>query len=141
MQERTAAVTDVVSTLPEEERPTVFYEVWHEPLMTAGPSTFIGQMIELAGGRSIFDDVSEEWPQVSAEAVVERNPAVILGPDSHSDQLTADAIAARPGWSEIDAVQNGRIYLLDGDMVSRPGPRLAQALEEMAKALYPDSFE
>ncbi|MBW7881674.1 MAG: ABC transporter substrate-binding protein [Caldilineaceae bacterium] len=141
MRSHTESVQAAVGDIAESDRPTVFYEVWHEPLMTAGPGTFIGQMIEMAGGRSIFADVSEDWPQVSAEVVVERDPAVILGPDSHSDQLTAEAISARPGWSEIAAVKDNRIYLLDGDMVSRPGPRVVDALETIARALHPDRFQ
>jgi iron complex transport system substrate-binding protein len=97
-------------------------------------------MIQLAGGQSIFDDVSEDWPQVSAEVIIERNPAVILGPDSHSDELTVDKIATRPGWADVAAVQDERIYLLNGDAVSRPGPRIVDMLEEVARDLYPDLF-
>ena len=83
MRRRAEAVSAVVATIPDDERPTVFYEVWDDPLMTAGPNTFIGQLIELAGGQSIFADVTEDWPQVSAEVIVERNPTVILGPKNH----------------------------------------------------------
>ena len=58
-----------IAALPENEWPTIFYEVWDEPLKTAGPHTYIGQMIELAGGRNIFADIGEDWPQVSPEVV------------------------------------------------------------------------
>lgn len=140
MRARVQAVADVVAQVPAEERPTVFWEVFDEPLMTAGPNTFIGQMIDLAGATSIFADATEDYPQVSAEALVARNPDVILGPSSHGDKLTPELVAARPGWSELKAVQDGRIYLLDGDTTSRPGPRLADALEELARTLYPERF-
>jgi iron complex transport system substrate-binding protein len=100
-----------------------------------------GQLIELAGGVNIFADVSETYPQISDEEVIERNPAVIMGPDTMGDKLTIETVAQRPGWDQVDAVQDGRIYLFDGDMVARSGPRLAQVLEVMAKALYPDLFE
>lgn len=140
MQMRIAAVTDVVATIPAEERPTVFWEVFDEPLMTAGPNTFIGQMIDLAGATSIFADVQEDYPQVSAEAIVERDPQVILGPDTHVEKLTPELVAQRPGWDALSAVQNGRVLLLDADIVSRPGPRLADALEALAQALYPERF-
>lgn len=141
MKERIGAVTEKTQAIPEDERPTVFYEVWHEPLMTAGPTTFIGRLIELAGGKNIFADVIEEYPQVSAETIVQQNPDVILGPDSHGEQLTPEKIEARPGWADIAAVQAGRIYLIDGDIVSRPGPRLADALETIARDLHPDLFQ
>ena len=141
MKRRIAAVQKKVAAIPPEKRLTVFWEVWDEPLITAGPGTFIGQMIEMAGGVNIFDDVTEDWPQVSAEEVVKRNPDVIMGPDTHGDKLTPEQIAQRPGWDQIKAVRNGRIHLINGDIASRPGPRLADALEAIAQALYPDLFK
>jgi len=141
MKSRVAAVTEQVATIPQEDRLTVYWEVFDEPRMTTGPSTFTGQLLELAGGVNIFADVSEDYPQISDEVVIERNPAVIMGPDTMGDKLTIETVAQRPGWDQVAAVQNGRIYLFDGDMVARSGPRLAQVLEVMAKALYPDLFE
>jgi iron complex transport system substrate-binding protein len=141
MKGSVAAVTEQVTTIPQEDRLTVYWEVFDEPRMTAGPGTFTGQLIELAGGVNIFADVSEEYPQISDEVVIGRNPAVIMGPETMGDKLTIETVAQRPGWDQVDAVQNRRIYLFDGDMVSRSGPRLAQVLEVMAKALYPDLFE
>lgn len=140
LRRRTEAVKARVAAIPADQRPTVFYEVWDEPLMTAGPDTFIGQMIELAGGKSIFSDVREDWPQVSAEVIVARNPDVILGPQDHEEALLPEKIAARPGWANIAAVQNKQIYLLDSDMVSRAGPRIVNILEEIARALHPNLF-
>lgn len=140
MRRRAEAVQAKIAAVPASERPSIFYEVWDEPLMTAGPHTFIGQLIELAGGRNIFAGVQEDWPQVSPEVIVQANPVVILGPTSHAEALAAAQIKNRPGWANIAAVQNNRIYLLDQDMVSRPGPRLIIVLEEIARALYPDLF-
>jgi iron complex transport system substrate-binding protein len=141
MQGRVRAVSERVGTIPQEDRLSVYWEVFDEPRMTAGPATFIGQLIELAGGVNIFADVSEDYPQISDEEVIGRNPAVIMGPETMGEKLTIETVAQRPGWDQVDAVQNGRIYLFDGDMVSRSGPRLAQVLELMARALYPDLFE
>jgi iron complex transport system substrate-binding protein len=140
LRSRVEAVSAKVNTIPAESHPTVFYEVWDDPLMTAGPNTFIGQLIELAGGKSIFDDVNEDWPEISAEVVLERNPEVILGPDSHGDKLIVEKIRARTGWANITAVQNEQIYILDGNAISRPGPRIVDMLEEVAHDLYPDLF-
>jgi len=141
MENRVAAVTERVNTIPQEERLTVYWEVFDEPRMTTGPSTFTGQLIELAGGVNIFADVSEEYPQISDEEVIGRDPAVIMGADTMGDRLTTELVAQRPGWDQIEAVQKARIYLFDGDMVARAGPRLAQVLEVMAEALYPELFE
>jgi iron complex transport system substrate-binding protein len=141
MKDLVAFVTERIATIPQEERLRVYWEVFDEPRMTAGPSTFQGQLIELAGGINIFADVTENYPQINDEEVIERNPAVIMGADTMGDKLTIDRVAQRSGWDQVDAVQNGRIHLFDGDMVSRAGPRLVQVLEAMAKALYPDKFE
>jgi iron complex transport system substrate-binding protein len=141
MKDLVASVTGKVAIIPQEERLRVYWEVFDEPRMTAGPSTFQGQLIELAGGINIFADVTEGYPQINDEEVIERNPAVIMGADTMGDKLTLDLVAQRSGWDQVEAVQNGRIHLFDGDTVSRAGPRLTQALEAMAKALYPDKFE
>lgn len=140
MRARIDAVAATVANIPAEQRPSVFWEVFDEPLMTAGPNTFVGQLLEIAGTENIFADASEDYPQISAEAIVERNPAVIMGSDTHAEKLTPELVAARPGWNEIAAVRDGRIYLINGDISSRPGPRLADALEAMARALYPEYF-
>ena len=141
MRARIDAVTaKVAADVPAAERPTVFYEVFDQPLMTAGPNTFVGQMLTFVGATSIFTDTGKDYPMVSAEAILTGNPDVILGPDSHGEQLSPAQIAQRPGWGELKAVKTGRIYLLSGDMVSRPGPRLAEALEALAKTLYPKLF-
>lgn len=140
MQTRLAAVEAVVSDVPADERPTVFYEVWDEPLITAGPNTFIGQMIVHAGGRDIFSDVPDQYPTISAEVVIERQPQVIFGPQTHAEALTIEAISVRPGWADLPAVANGAIYFLDDDTVSRNGPRIIDAVESMATYLYPDLF-
>jgi iron complex transport system substrate-binding protein len=140
MKERVAAVESVVAEIPDGERPTVFWETWDDPLMTAGPATFAGQMIEKGGGVNLFADVTERYPQISAEEVIRRDPEVIMGPDSHGDALTADRIANRPGWGTIKAVQDGRIYVINGDITSRAGPRIVDGLEMIARALHPDRF-
>ena len=140
MKARVNSIIQIVDQIPQEERTTVFWEVWDEPLLTAGPNTIIGQIIKLAGGVNIFSDLTEDWPTVSAEVVVQKNPGVIMGPDTHGDKLIAEQLAARSGWNQIDAVKNNRIYLIEGDISSRPGPRVVDALELIAKKLYPDRF-
>ena len=140
MQTRIDAVTQVVETIPEEERVSVFYEVWNDPYMTTTNQTFIGELINMAGGVNIFADLGEDYPSISSEEVIEKDPQVILGPSNHGDQLTSEIIAEREGWSDLSAVQNGRIYIIDGNIVSRAGPRVVDALEAIAQALYPQSF-
>jgi iron complex transport system substrate-binding protein len=140
MRRQVARIRRKVAQIPVAQRARVFYKVYDEPLIAAGPSTFIGHMIEMAGGINIFADVKESYPQVSAEEVLRRDPTVILGPAGNGVNVAAISPLQRPGWGHLSAVKNQRLYLLDDDLVSRPGPRLAAALEVVAKTLYPDRF-
>lgn len=140
MENRVTAVTEKVNTVQDGEKVTVFYEIWHEPLTTATKETVTGDLITTAGGINIFADLEGGYPTVSAEEILESDPAVILGPSTHTDQLTAEIIAARPGWEDLSAVQSGAIYIVDGDIVSRPGPRVVDALETIAASFYPELF-
>lgn len=137
MQERVAAV---IERIPPGEGPTVFYQVWDEPLMTAGPQSFIGELMSLAGARNLFDKTPIRYPKVSPEVVVAGNPEVILAPSTHATPVTVESILARTGWGQVAAVRENRVHLIDGDSVSRCGPRLVDALEEIAEVLYPERF-
>lgn len=141
MEERIRRIEKKVAPIPLEKRPRVFWEMYNDPLMTAGKETFQSEAIEIAGGVNIFSDLPGSWPIVSQEEVIRRNPDVIMGSDDHEDTLTVEQIARRPGWSELNAVKNRRIYLIPGDHIGRTGPRLVDAIEAMAKALYPELFK
>ena len=140
MKARLEAVRAKLAAVPAGSRPLVFWEVWNEPLMTAGPGTFIGMVLEAAGARNVFADLAEDWPVVSFEALVARKPDYIMASQMQAELLTPEKLAARPGWSGLKAVKERRIVLLDGDIVSRPGPRFVEAVELIAKALYPGLF-
>lgn len=141
MRSKIKTITDKTATIPKNKRLRVFWEVWDKPLMTAGPGTFIGQMIEMAGGINIFNDLKLDYPKVNSEEVIHRNPDVILGPDKHGKKLSIEQLSQRPGWKQINAIKNGRVHLVDGDVVSRSGPRLVQGLEAIAKAIYPNLYK
>lgn len=140
MQNRIAAVAQTVDAIPQDERPSVFYEVWADPYMTTSNQTYIGELIAMAGGVNIFADIKEDYPAISAEEIIAKDPQIILGPSNHADQLTGDAIAGREGWGNITAVKKQRIYIVDGNIISRTGPRVVDALEAIATSLYPDKF-
>lgn len=124
--------------------PKVYHEVWNEPLMSAGPGTFIDEIITLAGGENIFNDATTSWPTVSSEAIIEKNPDVMVFPDMYMGRQnfyeTIEAVENRPGWDIISAVQNDTIYEINADIISRSGPRLADALEALAKMIHPEIF-
>lgn len=140
MQARIDTVVETVASIPEEQRVTVFYEVWHEPLMTTTSQTFIGEMIALAGGVNVFGDLDESYPSISAETLIDHDPLVIIGPSTHGDQLTVEMIAAREGWGDMTAVQTEAIYIIEGAVISHTGPRIVDALDLIAAALYPEYF-
>ncbi len=140
MQARIQAVTEKTNTLTAEARVRVYYEVANEPFTTATQATVIGELLALAGANNIFGELEGTYPEVSGEQIATLDPQAILGPSSRAEQLTADAMAARSGWATISAVQTGAVYVVDSDLISRPGPRVVDALEAIAALLYPTLF-
>ncbi|MDQ2692746.1 MAG: ABC transporter substrate-binding protein, partial [Chloroflexota bacterium] len=136
LQARVAAVDEKIA--PLSSRPGVFYELdATDPAkpFTAGKGTFIDQLIDRAGGFNIASDL-EGYPQISLEQVVAADPAFIILGDARYG-VTPESIAGRPGWGNLSAVKNEQVFPFNDDLVSRPGPRLVDALEELAKLLRP----
>lgn len=129
-----------LSALAREQRPTVFWEVYDDPLMTCGASTFPHFIVEAAGGRDLFSDLPGQWPRISGEEVIRRAPDWILGADDHGDKLTVTELAGRPGWKGVPAVRQGRIALISANLVSRASPRVAEGVLAVARVLWPDYF-
>ena len=142
LEQRIRAVTDKTKDLPDSQRPTIFYEVQYDPLMTAGPGTFIDDLIHLAGGVNIASDAVAKYPVYNLEILVERNPEVIIISVGHgSIEASVEGVKSRGRWQIIDAVKNDRVYGINADLVSRPGPRIVDALEEMARFIHPELFK
>ena len=140
MKRRLVALTSLVDSIPMERRRRTFYEVWDEPLMTAGPKSFIGELMEMGGMKNIFSDTLVGYPKISEEVVLDRDPEVILAPSTHRSKVSLEILAKRQGWDRITAVRDRQVFLIDGDQVSRCGPRMLDALEEMIRAVYPDQL-
>jgi len=138
MKEKENKISELVLQIPESSRKTVFWEIWSEPLMTAGGKSFINELIEISGGKNIFSYMDAEYPVISTEDVIYKNPEVIFGTLDNLESL--ENIEIRTGWNTISAVQNDRVFLLDENIVSRPGPRIINALGLIAKNLYPEIF-
>jgi iron complex transport system substrate-binding protein len=128
-------------------KPKVYYEVWYDPtsLWSAGAKAWQNELIEKAGGVNIFADQPMDYFQSSAEAVIDRNPDAIVLPAAGMGSgppfwgSIAD-VKARPGWNSISAVQNDRLYQMDSDILSRAGPRVADAVEALARFFHPELF-
>lgn len=135
MEEKQKQLLEKVKGL---EAKTVFFEIWHEPLMAAGPGSFTDGLIKLAGGINVAADAEGEYPQFDLEQLIEKNPQVYITADDLPEK-TIESIKNRPGFSEIDAIKNENIYMVDGNIISRPGPRIIQALELIIDAIYPEA--
>lgn len=124
-------------------RPKVLYLLYDDPMMTVGPGTFLGRLIEEAGGVNLFADVSQSYPTPSDEEVVVRAPEVVLATfglmngGGRSAEENRDRLLKRPGWKDVPAVRERRIHALDEDIATRVGPRLVDGLEAMESALAP----
>jgi iron complex transport system substrate-binding protein len=136
LQRRIDAVTRVVA--PLNSRPTVFYEL-DKTLYTVGHGSFMDALITMAGGANIAGGVSNPYPQLSAEKVIAADPQVILLGDA-AYGITPAMVAARPGWSAISAVKDHHVYPFNDDLASRPGPRIVDGLEQLARLLHPGAF-
>lgn len=133
-----AAVRDslgaVAADRPPGPRPTVLFTIPGVPPRTAGPGTFVAQVVEIAGGRSAFPELGERWPEVSLEAIVARQPDILVIPVEPGEAPLA-GLARRTGWRELEAVREGRVVGVDADLFTRPGPRLPEAARALQRAL------
>ena len=123
--------------------PKVYHEVWGPDIQSAGPGTFIDELITLAGGENIFHDAISSFPVVSSETVIAKNPDVMIFPHMYMGTVswgTYADVAGRPGWDAITAIQNDAFYIIDASIISRSGPRLADALETIAEMIHPELF-
>jgi len=114
----------------EGTKKCVYIELSSRPLITIGSTTFLNELLELAGGTNIFNDHSQSYPVVTQETVIERDPEIIiiLHPEPFGDRI---------GWSNIKAVKTGRIFSdITQDHLMRPGPRLVLGFRELEKAIH-----
>jgi iron complex transport system substrate-binding protein len=143
LKARVAAVDEKIA--PLSYRPTVFYEVdATDPSKpyTVGPGTFIDLLIGRAGGQNVVTlaGITDAYPQISLEQLVIAPPDIILLGDALYGQ-SAETVAIRPGWDSLKAVIDGNIFPFDDNLVSRPGPRLVDGLEALARLLHPEVFK
>lgn len=115
-----------------DDRPSVLFVVWPKPLITTGGGTFVDELIRAVGARGTFDDVADPWPTVSFEQVLERRPDVVVIASEHAEGLVPDWVERDALWNTLEAVRLGRVHLVDADLFNRPGPRMADAAEELA---------
>jgi iron complex transport system substrate-binding protein len=137
MREQIDTIAKTGSAITEKQ--SVYFEVSPFPYMTTcGKGTYLDEMITIIGGVNIFAN-EKTWFSPSPEAILERNPGVILTMVSAEDN-PLEEIQSRPGFDALRAVKNKRVYSIDADAASRPSHHIVLALKQMAAAVYPDQF-
>lgn len=133
IKDKTSDVTD---------KPKVYMEFWYPPPWTFGPNTWGDEIINVTGGINVFGDAITDYVETTDEEVIARNPDIIISlyGAQHIHFATLEEIKKRPGWASINAVQNGKVYLLDENLIVRPGPRIVLGLEAVARFLHPELF-
>lgn len=143
MEARIAAVKERAEKAAET--PTVAHIVWYDPIWISGSETFQDEMIALSGGRNAFPDV-EAWQIVTMERFITTDPDVIIvnsgtGMGEGGTDLIYRYFIDEPRFKNLKAIKNNRVSIVDADIIDRGGPRLVDALEEVAAAVHPDLFE
>ena len=121
----------------------VLWVVQRDPLRVAGRNTFVNEMIELAGGKNAIAQTVHKYPPIGAEQVIACGVDVIIEPAMGQDDLTCQQDRALRYWSRfrnVPAVKNRRVYVINGNTVSRLGPRLYEGVETIARCLRPELF-
>jgi len=132
-------VTTVESKSKNLSRPTAFFEIYAQPLMTAGKGTLIDSMISMAGGTNLGAAAGPDFPQYSQETLLQDNPDVYIA--VKGTQTNPGDIMKRPGYETIKAVKDGKVYVVEDNLFVRSGPRLVDGLEQLAAMFHPEVFK
>ena len=120
-------------------RPRVYVEYWGDPLYSAGRGSFVSELIGLAGGTNLGDEIESPYFQASPEWVLARDPQVILCLYHLTDGSAAERVRSRRAWQSIRAVRDGRVYDdFDVNQLLRPGPRVLDGLQQLRRRLHPE---
>ncbi|MFA4859745.1 ABC transporter substrate-binding protein [Methanoregula sp.] len=141
LSDRVAAVRPCPSATG---RPTVAHVVWHSPFYVSGNDTLQNDVITMTGGENAFASMNR-WGTVSLEEFLAKNPDIILvngggGMDASQKDVILEAFMNNPQYSSLSAVKNKRVYAVDADIISRPAPRIVDAIETVAQLIHPECF-
>jgi iron complex transport system substrate-binding protein len=130
----------VKERLHSSTRPRILYVLNTDPLQSVGPGSFVHQLIDLAGGVNIASEASSAYPRLSLEDVIARDPECIVFPVGDEEGIPADEQQQWRRWSRLSAVKHDRLVSVPSVLIDRPGPRLIEGLEQLAKAIHPEAF-
>jgi iron complex transport system substrate-binding protein len=134
-------LADLSQRLAEQQPKRVLFVVWADPLISVGRNTFLTDAIRLAGGHSVVDS-TQDWPHFSLEEVIHLQPDFLIFATGHvgDAESEVESLAKLPGWRSLDAIRLHRIAVVS-DAIIRPGPRVIDAIIELARQLHPEAFE
>jgi iron complex transport system substrate-binding protein len=134
------AIKSVRSRVAKLDRPTVAVVVGYEPLVLAGPASYLGDLVRVAGGRNIADEIGGKWPRVGWEFLLAADPQVIV--DASMQEFDQDEIGTLTRrWAQypaVRAVKDGRVFGHGGFLLLRPGPRLPEQALLMGRYVHPE---
>ncbi len=138
MRKKSQRVIELTRGLP---RPKVFIQIGDAPIVTVGKGSFADDLIRLAGGENIAGKEKEVYPRFGMEEILKRSPEVIVISSMNPRGDYQKILQEWARWKTIPAVKNGRIHLIDSDLLDRPSPRIIDGLEELARVLHPERFK
>jgi len=138
VKRRKQRVVELTQGLP---RPKVFLQIGDAPIVTVGKKSFGDNLIHLAGGENIAGKEKEMYPRLGMEEILKRSPEVMIISSMNPKGDYQKILQEWSRWKTIPAVKNGRIHLIDSDLVDRPSPRIIEGLEEIARFLHPERFK
>jgi len=137
MRRRIEEIKARTSFLP---RLRVLYVLNSEPLITVGPGSFIHEAIEMAGGTNVAARARTAYPRLSMEAVLKEDPELILFPTGRAEGIARGEEEHWQRWTTLSAIQHGRLHRVPNELLNRPGPRIVQGLDALARAIHPEAF-
>ena len=138
MRQRMAEIKLKVETLPAKR---VLYVLNHQPLITVGPGSFIHQMIGLAGGINVAAQAGVAYPRLSMETILKEDPEVLIFPSGEVETVSPNEQQQWRRWESLSAVKHQRFHDVSSNLLNRPGPRVVDGLEQLARAIHPERFD
>ncbi len=139
MQNQIDKISGKIKDLTADQKPGVYYVVWHDPIMVAGSETLEHEFIRLAGGINLGGS-NGSYYDLTLEAIIEANPDVIIVSSDMATDATLKYVLAESRLAGTSALQNNRVLGVDTNLSGRPGPRIVQGLLEFAKCMHPELF-
>jgi len=131
-------VTALTKRVEGRPRPMLLYVLNSEPLITVGPGSFIHHLIELAGGRNAAERANAPYPRLTMEEVLTQNPQILLFPIGEYEGIPQAEQDRWKRWESLRAVQDGKLFQVQADLLNRPGPRVLDGLRHLITLLHPD---